>query len=94
MTIVACLFFSCIRTYAFSTSMFGLPVDEVTSVGQIIKNYCTQVLKTSPFVEGGFVYNAQQSAFVHLLCRNFDHPSTYFANNEDSYFKLKDFKEL
>jgi hypothetical protein len=51
-------------------------------------------LKTSPFVEGGFVYNAQQSAFVHLLCRNFGHPSTYFANNEDSYFKLKDFKEL
>lgn len=59
----------------------------------LLFSYCTQVLSSSPFVENEFVYNAQQSVFVHLLCSNIDIPSSYFAKSDD-YFKRKTFSEL
>src|SRR5574344_121689 len=41
-----------------------------TSVNDIITSYCSTVLSTTGFIQNGFVYNANQSAFVHLLCKN------------------------
>jgi len=98
MTIFACLFFSCAKTSAaFSSSSLGLDSSPVTRVRDIITRYCDTVLNSAPFSENHFNYNAQQSAFVHLLCRNFDdNSSPYFTKNdkEKDYFKRKSLKEL
>ena len=66
-----------------------------TTVSEIINTYCTTVLSTSGFIQNGFVYNANQSAFVYLLCKNaWGNAATYFKNKEDNIFLRKDFDEL
>jgi hypothetical protein len=64
------------------------------SVRKLIGSYCASVLESPSFIEEQFVYNAKQSVFVHLLCRNFGLSSPYFADQETEYFKRRDFNEL
>lgn len=66
-----------------------------TSVHEIITSFCSTALSTDGFIQNGFVYNANQSAFVHLLCKNaWDRSSPYFDNKEDDIFLRKDFHSL
>lgn len=89
----ACLFFSFSETFAFSSTSLSLPTDEITQVKTLLVDYCTQVLKSPAFVENDFLYNAKQSVFVHLLCRNVGLPSPYFAK-EEKYFIRTGFRQL
>ncbi|MCX6824490.1 MAG: hypothetical protein NT085_05195 [candidate division SR1 bacterium] len=57
----------------------------------LLVNYCTAVLGSSSFIQNNFLYDAKQSAFVHLLCRNMNMPSPYF---KDDYFKRTSFADL
>lgn len=95
---VASLSFSYTQAFSFSSSTLNLLVDldnqKNPSVRKLIESYCTSVLNSSSFIEEQFVYNAKQSAFVHLLCRNFGISSPYFADQETDYFKRRDFNEL
>gem|GEM_PF-1949645 len=70
MTSFVCLCFSCTTIFAFNASDLHLVTTEVTQVKDIISRYCEAVLSSQPFVEGTFAYNAKQSAFVHLLCKD------------------------
>lgn len=102
MTCMACLSFSSIKTYAFSASELHLLTDisstqmENFPIKTLISSYCTQVLASPPFKENDdkFLYNAKQSAFVHLLCRNMGIDSPYFKDEEKKYFKHLSFVEL
>lgn len=100
LTAIACLSFSFTKIFAFSaSSLTGLltevPRNEENNlqVKRLISSYCSAVLNSPAFTGNGFVYNAQQSAFVHLLCKNMGMPSSYFAQEED-YFKRSSFVEL
>ncbi len=96
-TWVACLLFSSIRTFAiFSASDLQFPTDQPQNnkIINLISNYCTQVLQSTAFTGNYFVYNAQQSVFVHLLCRNIRTGSPYFTSQEQSYFKRTGFVQL
>ena len=91
-TIIACLFFSRSSTFAFVST--DLPQDNPGTISKLINAYCSTLLVFSqPFIANGFVYNAQQSAFVHLLCRNMGQPTSYFGK-ETSYFSRLTFKQL
>lgn len=77
--LVAGVSFSYTRVFAAATPVETYMADLVndqfidknpTSVHYIITSYCSAVLSTSGFIQNGFVYNARQSAFVHLLCKN------------------------
>ncbi len=93
LTLTVCLFFSHSPASAFNSSTLKLPTQEVRQVRDVIKNYCTQVLESNSFVENGFAYNAKQSAFVHLLCRDFVLDASYF-DKDANYFKRTTFKQL
>lgn len=58
-------FDSFINAFSADANTYG-----VTSVQNIIFDFCSFVISSDPFVQGDFVYNAKQSAFVYLLCRN------------------------
>lgn len=60
-------------------------------MANIMNTYCTTVLNSdNAFVyNGDFVYSAQQSAFVYLLCNA---PSSSKLSSE--YFSLTSFKDL
>jgi hypothetical protein len=98
---VVSLFFPFTTIFAFSSQDLQLWTGADISLNQVrtpqvkslLFSYCTQVLSSSSFVENEFVYNAQQSVFVHLLCSNIDISSPYFAKTDD-YFKRKTFSEL
>ncbi|MFA6256147.1 MAG: hypothetical protein WC606_03090 [Candidatus Absconditabacterales bacterium] len=97
-TIVACLCFS------YTMVSAATPMDTVINTlynqidsnpGQLvtlIRDYCAAVLNSSAFTQDSFVYNAQQSAFVHLLCSNLGQSSPYFT--KEDYFKRASFKQL
>jgi hypothetical protein len=98
--IVACLmclsFFST-KISAFSTATdLELPskVPAYDSIKILVSDFCSSVLKSSGFVQSGFVYTPKQSAFVHLLCRNMGTSSPYFAGQEEMYFKRTSFVQL
>lgn len=100
LTSIACLFFSFTKTFAFSASsltglLTNVPSNEENNlqVKRLISSYCSVVLSSPAFTENGFVYTAQQSAFVHLLCKNMGIPSWYFSNKDD-YFTRSSFAEL
>jgi hypothetical protein len=100
---MVCLSFSFTKTFAFSASSFPGLLTTISNtevqnfqVKKIITSYCTEVLAAPAFVENGFLYTAQQSAFVYLLCKNIGIPSssfTYFTKEKD-YFKRLSFQEL
>ncbi|MEI6672344.1 MAG: hypothetical protein WCL02_03065 [bacterium] len=91
-----------LKTFAFSTDdlnfLTQLPTnpDDLKNfpIKDLLRSYCTQVLTTPPIEENTYIYNAQQSAFVYLLCRNMDSYSPYFKDQEKSYFKRLSFDEL
>ncbi len=95
---LASLSFSYTQAFSFSSSSLRLLVDldseKNPSVRKLIGSYCASVLESPSFIEEQFVYNAKQSVFVHLLCRNFGLSSPYFADQETEYFKRRDFNEL
>ena len=95
LAIVACLCFSCTPTFASVNDVIDkLYPSTQTDPGQLkilIDTYCSAVLRTNVGVTDGFVYNAQQSAFVHLLCSNMGQSSPYFKGN---YFKRTSFAQL
>lgn len=98
LTCIACLFFSYTKIFAFSSKDLHLPIITVQDnlVKNLIYDYCTGVLTSPAFIENKFLYNAQQSAFVHLLCKNMDLPSSYFTyfSKEGDYFKLTSFQNI
>ena len=98
-TLVTCLLFSFTKTFAiFSASEFNFPetLPQDGTIKNLISNYCAQVLAFPAFTENYFVYSAQQSVFVHLLCRNIRTGSPYFTNQnqEQNYFKRTGFVQL
>jgi hypothetical protein len=76
--LVASVFFSHARvfavtpveTYIAELSSSNKLKTSAMRVDEIISSYCSAVLSSPGFIQNGFVYNAKQSAFVHLLCRN------------------------
>ncbi len=92
--VVAGLYFSSVFAVNFSASNLNLSTaSEPDSVNVMVRDFCSSVMNSSAFKESGFVYNAQQSVFLHLLCRNFGASSSYFAK-EDIYFQRLDFNAL
>ncbi|MFA7298718.1 MAG: hypothetical protein WC010_03680 [Candidatus Absconditabacterales bacterium] len=97
-TLVVSVFFSHPHVFAapdVSAYIAKLTADEGFNTTQnnvkfIIDKYCSAVLSSDGFIQGNFIYNAKQSAFVHLFCKN---TSPYFKE-EDKYFIRKDYKEL
>lgn len=58
-------------------------------------DYCNQVLSSQPFAQGEFVYNAKQSLFVYLICRNIlNDPKPGSSNIDGEFLVRKTFKEL
>ena len=73
-TIIACLCFSCTPSVSASTNdvinKLYKQSGETKQIRTLIRNYCDVVLNSPGFVQNNFPYNAQQSAFVHLICKN------------------------
>jgi len=101
-TWVACLLFSSTKTFAdfpgaskleLLTDISGYQLDNFP-IKDLISSFCNELLQSQPFVQNAFVYNAQQSAFVYLLCRNIDYYSPYFKDQEKNYFNRLDFVQL
>lgn len=100
LTAIVCLSFSFTKTFAFSaSSLNGLLTsvphneEENLQIKRLLSSYCSAVLTSPSFIENGFVYDAKQSAFVHLLCKNIGIPSPYFTDKEN-YFTRSSFAEL
>lgn len=100
MTSVVCLSFSFTKIFAFSAStlpglLTQIPADPQNNfpVKALISSYCSAVLSSPATSENWFIYNAQQSAFVYLLCKNIGISSWYFTNKWE-YFKRSSFAEL
>ncbi len=100
MVLVAISFFAYTRVFAFdefSLSTVSAPLfdtlSSTSSVKNIVENYCTAVLSSSPFTQNDFVYNAQQSAFVHLLCSNAGERSSSFFS-KSTYLTRTTFAQL
>lgn len=93
--------FSGSRIFAFSVDSLELLTDLTNQtelkdypIKNLLRSYCNELLKAPPIQENTYVYNAQQSVFVYLLCRNIDSYSPYFKDQEKSYFKRLSFDEL
>jgi len=97
---VACLFFSYTKTSAFSSSTLGFleQIDDSNlenfPIKTLLSSYCNWVINSKQFMQNNFLYNAQQSAFVYLLCSNIGIDSPYFKNEEKQYFKRLSFAQL
>jgi len=102
-TCVACLFFSCTKTFAYfqgvSTLKFETDKPEGGKINNLLVNYCTAVLNSSAFTGNNFLYDAKQSAFVYLLCSNINDNALSALSLSSSalsstYFKRKTFADL
>lgn len=68
---------------------------KVTDLKSLMQNYCSVVLNSSKFTQNNFVYDAKQSSFVSLLCKNINASLSFqFASDDKDYFKLTSFKQL
>ncbi|MEI6118581.1 MAG: hypothetical protein WCP92_05145 [bacterium] len=100
-TCIACLFFSCTKTFAGfqGASTLNLPTDLPADekIKNLLSDYCTAILNSPAFTENNFLYDAKQSAFVYLLCNNINDPSKFSLPSSvlpSTYFKRKSFADL
>lgn len=63
-------------------------------IKDIVDNYCSVVLQSTPFMKNDFVYTAKYSAFVYLLCKGVDEKYTKLSSLDASLFKRSSFNEL